>query len=250
MAEQFYFFNSVSGDEREYDQNQFSLALKHIAESNGISHLDFENPFGTARQPNGDIVVNPGVMLIEGYIYYLDSTLILPGASYLQGQPRTDRLIVRLDRSVDLRSIKAQIILGTDDSVVPPDLIRLDNVYDMCIALIRWNGTTAVLEDVRADTDVCGYLRAQYATQEDLEDIKKLIPKIILSSDEPDASGPLLWFKLPEDDDSVIELFNAEGASEFAVEYDDERDDIENMTSDQGAAGPDDVVVHFGDIFE
>lgn len=180
MSEHFFLFDGAPGDDREYGQAYLAFAFEHTATSGGISRHKYDNPLSISVLPTGDILLAPGIMQIKGFFYHLDDDLILSPPLYLQGTPRTDRVIVRLNISVDTRNIRAQIVVGTNGATAPA-LVRTGNIYDMGIAILRFNGSTLTVEDTRADRALCGFIGDELAKTEDLDTIQTELQTEILT---------------------------------------------------------------------
>lgn len=155
------FFDSVSSD-RQYTAEQFAEYFRQFLAS-GV----FET--GTNLQvtaSTGMIVsVGYGAAMVDGYGYWLKSdaggakTLTIGAAA---AQPRIDRIVVRLDKSVGTRSVVLAVKAGTPAaSPSAPALTRSGNVYEISLARVLVGaGVVQIvagnITDERTDTAVCG----------------------------------------------------------------------------------------------
>jgi hypothetical protein len=118
-----------------------------------------------------DINIRAGMANIEGYILRIEEdengteyplTLPTPHNQF----PRIDRVILRLDRSIETRDIIPMILTGVaSNTPAPPELVRNDIVWDISLARIRVaaNSTTVLsseITDERLDESVCGLINS------------------------------------------------------------------------------------------
>lgn len=160
------FFDSV-GDDRTYQADQFAEFFRLILTDgikNGGTNLKVTAP-GTGMS----VQVNYGSALIQGYAYWLEDDgvgvkSLTIGAS--ASQPRIDRLVLQLDRSLSERKISLVVKAGTPaSSPLPPQLSRTNNVYELSLAQIRVNSGAVKIEtsnitDERYDASVCGLINS------------------------------------------------------------------------------------------
>ena len=158
------FFDSI-GDDRVYQADGFARRFRLVLTDgvlNGGDNLRVTAP-GTGML----VEVGYGLGMVQGYDYYLEDdgegrlTLEIDEADV---QPRIDRVVLRLDHSLERRAIYADVIKGMPGVYPePPELSREGNVYEVSLAqvLVR-GGTTEVssgdITDERHVTDVCGYM--------------------------------------------------------------------------------------------
>ncbi len=111
--------------------------------------------------------VNEGFAWIEGYMYKIEGgpfylTHDLPDTQY----DRIDRIVLRLDKSLEARAINAKVLKGTPAAnPVPPALTRNDNVYEISLAQVRIMKGKSYIEgfqitDERLDASVCGLVNS------------------------------------------------------------------------------------------
>lgn len=163
MAKEFYgFFDSVSGDEREYDAEEFAQILRASLQNGITSHaqdgLKVLRDGATMRTK-----VSPGGCVINGYLYVLsDDGGAELGFEHVAavGSPRWDRIVARLDKSADKRSISLKLVVGVSGQEAPA-LVRDDNVYELSLAKVCIRpGAGAISEedivDERMDESLCG----------------------------------------------------------------------------------------------
>ena len=164
MAKEFYgFFDSIAGDEREYDSNDFSQILQ-AAVKNGISSHSEDGLKVSCDGVTLGTVVTPGGCVIGGYVYALSDD----GGDRLRfehvpavGSERWDRIVARLDRAVDSRKISLKLLTGMPGEAAP-ELTRNGSTYELSLARVRIRPEAEKLleEDIvdeRGDESVCGY---------------------------------------------------------------------------------------------
>lgn len=161
MAVSFGFFDSIQGD-RVYNADDISnYFLKLI--SNGV----FATP-SNAMQVQANNGMTVGVTAGWGFInckWVNNSTTYLitldtPDVAL----PRIDRIVMRLDKSVGVRSIVITNKTGTPSAnPTAPALQRSGNIYELSLAQIAVGAdvseiTQADITDERPDTDLCGFV--------------------------------------------------------------------------------------------
>lgn len=163
MASEFYgYFDSVTGDEREYDASQFAHILR-AALRNGVTSNEGGGLEVSAEGGSMNTVVSPGGCMINGYLYVLQDdggeakTFQHPSSA---SNDRWDRIVARLTTST--RTIGLQLLTGTPGAApTPPSLTRTSAVYDLALAKIKVRAGAESVEaadvvDERGDEDVCG----------------------------------------------------------------------------------------------
>ncbi|MBP2143979.1 hypothetical protein J2127_001148 [Methanococcus voltae] len=142
------FFNDNNGD-RQYDAVDWAKFITKLV-SSGLLYLGDNLKVGHIA--NSDIVVKKGSALIEGYGYELteDKVITLDVGG---GSTRVDKIVLRLDRSENVRNVSLKVING--------DIVRNETIYDLLLAEITVNaGQTFVIPeniiDMREDYSVCG----------------------------------------------------------------------------------------------
>lgn len=158
------FFNSMKAEGEKFGDRVYRAEdwAQYFAQfiGNGV----YANPAASmqVRSVSGLIVrISAGSCFINGYTGYADGTDLLT-LNYGSGLPRIDRIVLRLDHMA--RSIYPVVIMGTAaESPVPPNIVRNNSVYDLCIAQISVaaNATSvsqANITDMRSNSLVCGFV--------------------------------------------------------------------------------------------
>lgn len=166
MAREFYgYFDSVAGDEREYDAAQFAHILRAALRNGVTSHEN--GGLGVAAQGgNMDTLISPGGCVINGYLYVLsddggDPKRFTHPAS--AANDRWDRIVARLETMTDVRKISLRLLTGTPGAnPEPPTLTRTDSVYELALAKVKIRAAAESVEeadvvDERGEESVCGY---------------------------------------------------------------------------------------------
>lgn len=162
MAENYKFFDSIDGtDERYYTADEFAEYFRQFIR-NGIFNGGEILKVGTDKV-NMKVYIKPGYAWLEGYLYKLDTeNLYLEHDMADPALDRIDRVIIRLDKTLENRHIKAFILKGIPSSEpTPMELTRNDNIYEISLAQIRIVAGKSYIEDYqitdeRLDNTVCG----------------------------------------------------------------------------------------------
>ncbi|QRG66928.1 hypothetical protein [Brevibacillus choshinensis] len=166
MAEEYSFFNSVDGD-REYEADEFAKFFRQFLTSglfytNGLPALKVSHVSGLKTK------VEAGSALLEGYQYRNTSDLELTHAAADITNPRIDRVVIRLDRSVASRYVKVFVKKGTPaTNPAPPALQRDQIIFEVSLAQVRINAGSAAIStvsDERFDLTVAGVVTAKNLT--------------------------------------------------------------------------------------
>lgn len=158
------FFNAqmdASGEyDREYLAEDFASYFSKFI-SNGV----FPNPSTglqviAADTPNMTVTLSVGYGYINGYKYENTTPLTFSIGVADGVLNRKDAIFIRYSKLG--RAIKAYKIAGTPGaSAVAPSVVRTEDYYDLCVAIISVNaGITAIpqslIEDTRLNTSLCG----------------------------------------------------------------------------------------------
>ncbi|SKC57563.1 hypothetical protein [Maledivibacter halophilus] len=162
MAEKYMFFDSIDGeDERFYTADEFAEYFRQLI-SNGIFNGG-DNLRVTTTGTDMSINIKEGYAWIEGYLYKIESEdlkLTLDAADSVLN--RIDRIVIRLDKSLDKRYVKAFILKGIPaESPVAPEITRNDNTYEISLAQVEIVTGKSFIEDYqiideRLNHEVCG----------------------------------------------------------------------------------------------
>lgn len=167
MAERSGFFNAlnVNGEyDRKYNANDYSNNLAVVI-GNGVLRGSNDDLRVTA---NGmTVTVAAGRAWIDGHFYINDAPLTFAAATAPAGGARWDRIVLRLDSNVAVRSVKLQYVQGTaGNTPAKPEPVRSGNVFDLVLAdiYVGTNATSVIVTDTRADASLCGWV---YSTSGD-----------------------------------------------------------------------------------
>lgn len=158
MAEKSFPFDSVNGD-RLYSAEDHAWYLRRVL-SNGVIHTNNHPTLRVKRGSGLQSLLEVGGAIIDGYAYENTNEFSLTHEPANTSNPRIDRVVLRLDKTVDARHIKAFIKPGTPaTNSVPPELTRNQYIYELSLAQVRINpGSTSIVEviDERLNKSVCG----------------------------------------------------------------------------------------------
>lgn len=164
MPESSGFFDSTADDMREYPARDFAKYFALFVTNGVFNGGQYLNP--TASGQDANVSISPGFAWINGYVYNIydaSLTLAIEPAAALD---RIDRIIIRLDTSTPIRSIRTLVVQGLPGSnPTPPALVRSGTIYDLSIAQVRVIAnstiiTQANITDERLNTNVCGLVNS------------------------------------------------------------------------------------------
>jgi hypothetical protein len=161
MAQKSGFFNALLQAgvyDRQYNADDYCDNLAVII-SDGVLRDQNNGLKVTASGLN--LTVNAGRAWIKGHYYHNDTALSLPAVVPPTGGSRIDRVVLRFDKTISVRSITIQYLQGTAaTSPVAPALTRTSTIYDLCLAeiTVAANATSVAVADKRGDSSVCGWV--------------------------------------------------------------------------------------------
>lgn len=165
MAEKSMFFDSTDNDERLYSSADFAQFMKLFYSTGVVNGGD-----GLKVVKSGEklaVSVLPGKAVVEGRPYWLTEAakeLAVPAAS--TSFARIDRVVLRLDLTVEKRTITAQVLQGeATASPRPPALLRNNNCYDISLAQLYIPANALQVEavtDERYNAELCGICQGLY----------------------------------------------------------------------------------------
>lgn len=161
--ERYRFFDSVDGeDERYYTADEFAEYFRQFIR-NGIFNGSGDNLQVGAQGQDMKTYILPGYAWIEGYLYKIDTEpLELYHPSAHAGYNRIDRIVLRLDKTLENRYVKAFVLTGTPaETPQVPELIRDENIYELALAQVEILAGKSFIEahqitDERLNPAVCG----------------------------------------------------------------------------------------------
>lgn len=155
------FFNAVyvNGQyDRKYNANDYCDNLAAVI-SNGVLRGFADELRVTA---SGMVVsVGVGRAWINGHYYYNDTPYSFAAVSAPTGGTRYDRVFLRLDDSLAVRSVSLVYQQGTaSNSPQKPAPVRSGNIYDIVLAdiFVDTNATRVTVTDKRSDQTLCGWV--------------------------------------------------------------------------------------------
>lgn len=166
MTEKYRFFDSIDGeDERYYTADEFAEYFRQLISSgifNGGTNLQV-----TCGGTDMSVQINEGYAWLEGYLYKIDTEpleLALVAADPVLD--RIDRVVIRLDKRLEHRYVKAFILKGESaEEPEAPELTRDENIYEIALAQIKviagksFIGETEITDE-RFDAKVCGIVNS------------------------------------------------------------------------------------------
>jgi len=162
MAEHYRFFDSIDGeDERLYTADEFAEYFRQVLSSgilNGGTNLQV-----VCSGTDMNVSILPGYAWLEGYLYKIDTEpLVFKLDTAHPSLDRIDRVVIRLDKRLEHRYVKAFILKGIPaQSPEAPAITRDENIYEISLAQIKIIAGKSFTEqseitDERFITEVCG----------------------------------------------------------------------------------------------
>lgn len=159
--------NEESGqmeDDRLYEAQIFRDYFRKFL-SNGVYFGTYknygENSMKVVLDTGLTIKVKKGCGIIEGVDYENENDRLITLDRPASGN-RVDRVVVQMNSSLDTRMTKLIIKQGT--GTTPAELIRTDNVYEICLAEVTVKSTSNIADgdivDTRLDTTICGIVNS------------------------------------------------------------------------------------------
>lgn len=152
------FFDSTADDKRRYTSKDFADFMATFY-STGV--LNGGESLKTSRSTAGlSVDLSPGYAVINGHWYQNSAPLNLIIEAADPSYPRIDRVVLRLDLTIEKRNITAMVLTGAPAAQPqPPALVRNDNYYDISLAQVAVPVNAAAagaVTDERYDAQVCG----------------------------------------------------------------------------------------------
>lgn len=164
MPEKSGFFDSTADDPREYAARDFAEYFARFVTNGVFNAGQYLNVSASGSDAN--VSLSPGFAWINGYVYSVyDSALTLP-IQPATTQDRIDRVVLRLDTSVQTRKIRALVVQGLPSAnPLPPALVRSGSIYDISLAQVRVVANSSIIlpgniADERLDQNVCGLVNS------------------------------------------------------------------------------------------
>ena len=181
MTEQYRFFDSIDGeDERYYTADEFAEYFRQFIR-NGVFNGSGDNLQVGTEGVDMKTHILPGYAWIEGYLYkVVAEPLELHHQSADASYNRMDRVVLRLDKTLEHRYVKAFVLTGEPaETPEVPALTRQENVYELALAQVEIIAGKSFIEpyqitDERLNSDVCGiatHLFEQIDTSEMFEQL-------------------------------------------------------------------------------
>lgn len=167
MSERSGFFNAILNDgvyDRKYNANDYCDNMAVVI-SNGVLRSTGDDLKVTASGLNLSVATGRG--WINGHWYHNNASMALSAIIPPTGGARIDRVILRMDNSLNERTVHIVYLQGTAaNTPVAPEITRTETIYDLVLADIRIaaNATTVTVTDQRANSALCGWV---YSTSGD-----------------------------------------------------------------------------------
>lgn len=220
MAEKFRFFDSIEGsDERFYTADEFAEYFRLFIRDgifNGGENLNVGTDGVDLKT-----FIKPGYAWIEGYLYKIDTeNLYLEHDTPDPALNRIDRVVIRLDKSLESRFVKAFILKGTPAATpAAPELTRTDNLYEISLAEVNIIAGKSFIEayqitDERVDNEVCGLVTHLFEQVNTTEIYNRFEAWMDEKTAEPDGDffqEWQAWFSEIQDTTNLVSMtqFNA-----------------------------------------
>lgn len=189
------FFNALFNNgeyDRKYNANDYCDNLAVVISNGVLRGIDDDLKVSA----NGMVVsVGVGRAWINGHYYVNDTIHTFAPATAPTGGTRYDRVFLRLNKNIAVRSVSLVYQQGTaGNNPTKPEPVREGNIYDIVLAdiFVDTNATRVQVIDTRADNELCGWV---YSTSGDNSFFTSLDGKF-------DA-----WFNEKKDTLSSVTLF-------------------------------------------
>jgi hypothetical protein len=155
------FFNALLNNgvyDRKYNANDYSDNLAVVI-SNGV--LRSENDDLRATAAGMVVTVGTGRAWIEGHYFINDTPHAFSAIAAPVGGARYDRIILRLDKSLAVRSVSLVYQQGeASNNPTKPAPVREGDIYDIVLAdvYVTAGATSVIVTDTRSNKDVCGWV--------------------------------------------------------------------------------------------
>lgn len=161
------FFNALLTNgqyDRTYNANDYCDNLAVVISNGVLRGVDDD-----LRVTSAGMVVSVGVgrAWINGHYYVNDTEYSFAPVSAPIGGTRYDRVFLRLDNNLAVRSISLVYQQGeAANNPTKPAPVREGNIYDIVLAdiFVGTNATSVTVTDTRGDADICGWV---YSTSGD-----------------------------------------------------------------------------------
>lgn len=158
MTEHFFMFDSVDGD-REYTAQDFADYFNELL-TTGVFYRNGQPSLKISKGAGLTTSMEIGAAYVEGYIYRNTEPIEFLHAAGNPSFPRIDRIIIRLDKTISNRHVRAFIKEGVPaTNPQPPVLQRDEFIYEISLAQVRVKPGASVistLTDERLDQTLCG----------------------------------------------------------------------------------------------
>lgn len=161
------FFNALLANgeyDRKYNANDYCDNLAVVISNGVLRSGDDDLKVSAAGMV---VTVGVGRAWINGHYYLNDTPYSFAMVSAPIGGTRCDRVFLRLNNSLSVRSVSLVYQQGeAADTPTPPAPVREGDIYDLVLAdiYVGTNATTLTVTDTRADADLCGWV---YSTSGD-----------------------------------------------------------------------------------
>ena len=148
----------------DFDESSRMAQIFTTGIRNGGTNLQVQEKEGF------NVQILAGMANIEGYFFWIiedddgDSTATVTLDNSHSKYDRIDRVILRMNRNIEVRDITPMVLRGTaSSSPKAPELTRTDYIYDICLAEITVPAgsseiTKSNITDTRYDNDLCGII--------------------------------------------------------------------------------------------
>lgn len=161
------FFNAVLINgvyDRKYNADDYCDNLAVVISNGVLRSVDDDLKVTAAGMV---VTVGVGRAWINGHYYLNDTPHTFAAVSAPIGGARYDRVLLRLNKALSVRSVTLVYQQGeTSNSPTPPAPVRDGDIYDIVLAdiYVGANATSVTVTDTRGNADICGWV---YSTSGD-----------------------------------------------------------------------------------
>lgn len=168
------FFNALltNGEyDRKYNADDYCDNLAVVISNGVLRGVDDDLKVTAAGMV---VSVGVGRAWINGHYYYNDTKHSFAAISAPIGGTRYDRVFLRLNKNLSVRSVSLVYQQGTaGNNPTKPEPVRAGNIYDIVLAdiFVGTNATSVTVTDTRGNANLCGWV---YSTSGDNSFFKSL----------------------------------------------------------------------------
>lgn len=210
------FMSSTMEDRRRHTASDMALYWDSFLSSGLFYDKEGNIPLEVSTDgDNNEVYIAQGRAVIGGHLYINTSELQKELELAPTSSDRIDRVVLRLDLSIENRFIKVFVKKGTEND--PPELTREGDIYELSLAQIHLKAGKSFIEksdikDERLNSDLCGIASDGYtsARARAIDVFMQNEGNLYVNGNVEDSlrelRQPLSVFKSNVDDDGIFQV--------------------------------------------